>query len=184
MGLGFVLAWTLVAGASASAATPPGPQNRAYGAWSSMHQQLAAMVPPARPADVASPEAIVATLHASISGPQGPWNSDRLRSLCLPNVVQVEVAPNEQGALAITNHPLDTFVQEVQQVHDTTGWYEYVTKVVNEQTQPRGGGGALAVIDYSGYVSTTPHGKPIQTGTSQASLVYDGARWWVAADTW
>ncbi|MCU1252989.1 MAG: hypothetical protein JWQ49_6018 [Edaphobacter sp.] len=30
--------------------------------------------------------AIVKALHDSVSGPQGEWNGDRLRSLCIPNI--------------------------------------------------------------------------------------------------
>lgn len=46
--------------------------------------ELQRIVPIARPADVVSPRALVLALHASISGPTGPFDWNRFRSLFLP----------------------------------------------------------------------------------------------------
>jgi hypothetical protein len=49
--------------------------------------ELARMVPPADPRDVASPEALVRALHESVNGPVGAWDEKHLLSLCLPHMI-------------------------------------------------------------------------------------------------
>ena len=140
------------------------------------------MVPKADTSDVSSPEAIVKALHESVNGPQGPWSSDRLRSLVLPNVILASVGPNEQGAQAITNVSLADFIQLVQGVHDQSSWYENEDKIIDMSTAHKKGG-ALAIVHYHGTAATTPGGTPVEDGDSIATLMWDGARWWVVADT-
>ncbi|MCE7010238.1 hypothetical protein LWC34_46660 [Kibdelosporangium philippinense] len=154
-----------------------------YEPWSYTHEELAAMVPTPRPEDVASPEAIVRALHESVNGPQGPWNSDRLRSLCLPNVLFAYIGQNEQGLPVVNNRPLDTFIKDVQEVHDQTGWYERITKIISVSKVDKKGG-ALAVVHYAGIAAKTPGGEPEEEGETQAILMHDGQRWWVVSDTW
>lgn len=187
---GLALASTLVFGATASAnptgkppAVPVPPPGSVYASWTYTDQQLAAQVPRARPADVASPQAIVSALHAALDGPQGPWHSDRLRSLCLPNVLFANITKNDAGQPVVGNVSLADFIGEVQDVHNAGGWYERVTQIVHVSTVTKNGG-ALAVVDYQGVGSTTPNGTPVESGETQASLMFDGSRWWVVSDTW
>jgi hypothetical protein len=151
--------------------------------WTYTHEQLEAMVPKARPEDVATTEAIVRALHESVNGPKGPWNSDRFRSLFLPNALLADVTKNKQGNVVISNRPLDSFLKDVQDAHNTSGWYETVTKIMQISKFDKHGGG-LAAVYYHGVASTTPGGKPEEDGDSMAILMYDGKRWWVLSDTW
>jgi hypothetical protein len=162
------------------AVPPPG---SVFAKWSYTHEQLEAMVPKARPEDVATPEAIVRALHESVNGPKGPWNSDRFRSLYLPNALLADVTKNKQGAVTIGNHPLVSLLKDIQDVHDTSAWYETVTKIIQISQSEKHGGG-LAVVYYHGVASTTPGGKPEEDGDSMAILMNDGKRWWVVSDTW
>jgi hypothetical protein len=172
----------VVANAAAPGVAVP-PPGSVFAHWSYTHEQLEAMVPKAHPEDVATPEAIVKAFHESVNGPKGPWNSDRLRSLMLPNALLADVAKNEQGKVVIGNRPLDSLLKLVQDVHNTSGWYETVTKIIQVSKIAKHGGG-LAVVYYHGGASTTPGGKLVEDGDSMATLMYDGIRWWVVADTW
>src|SRR5580700_10401506 len=58
----------------------------------------AATPPAAKPADVASPDAILAATYDVISGPAGPRDWDRFRSLFLPGARLAAVIPGKDGA--------------------------------------------------------------------------------------
>ncbi|MEU4674296.1 hypothetical protein AB0F91_41630 [Amycolatopsis sp. NPDC023774] len=192
-----VLGLTLTAGHAAAATSAPAtrssltqpsdvavpPPGSVWASWTHSPDELADLVPKARPSDVSSPRAIVTALHESLNGPQGKWNSDRLRSLVVPNVVFMSLGQSDAGATTISNNSLADFLQAVQDVHNQSGWYEYVTKVIDVSTVAKKGG-ELAIVHYAGTASTTPHGKPVEQGESQASLLFDGTRWWVVSDTW
>jgi hypothetical protein len=191
---------TLMAGASASATAPhlhPAPAQTAdktlpasstpapgsaFGTWTYNHPQLAAMVPEAISADVNSPKAIVKALHDSLDGPQGPWDSNRFRSLFLPNAQITSVGPNEQGEQAISNESMTDFINQVQDVHHKSGYYDKVIKFNNISVVTKNGG-KLATVDYEGGASTTPNGALTESGEDQATLMFDGTRWFVLAAT-
>ncbi|MFC0429688.1 hypothetical protein [Kutzneria buriramensis] len=155
----------------------------AHAAWSRTNRELEEWVPKARAEDVASPEAIVTALHDSVNGPKGAWNSDRLRSLCVPNVLFACLTVNEDGETTVNNCPLDDFIRLVEEKHAESGWYERTTEIVSVSTVAKKGG-ALAVVHYAGEASSTPDGMLEEQGETQAILMHDGVRWWVVADTW
>ncbi|HEX4226339.1 MAG TPA: hypothetical protein VHZ97_28515 [Pseudonocardiaceae bacterium] len=169
--------------AGANGRPAPEPPGFAQAPWSFTHDQLQAMLPKARPADVASPQAIVAALQEAVNGPQGAWSSNRLRSLCAPDVVFAEVDKNDDGQEAISDTPMDAFITEVKQVHDAGPWYEYVTKINSVSTVYRDGGG-LSVVDYEAVGSTKAGDKSGTPTEVQSSLMFDGKRWWVLNHTW
>jgi hypothetical protein len=180
--VGVLALFPVAAGAAESSVAVP-PPGSVFAYWSYTHEQLEAMVPKSRPEDVATPEAILRALHESVNGPKGPWNSDRFRSLHLPNALLANVSKNGQGRVVISNHPLDSFLQDVQDVHNTSGWYETVTQIMKISKIAKHGGG-LSAAYYHGVASTTPGGKPEEEGDAMAILMYDGKRWWVVSDTW
>ncbi|WP_326566167.1 hypothetical protein VSH64_30360 [Amycolatopsis rhabdoformis] len=190
-----VLGLTLTAGtadaavssARSPAAHPPPvavpPPGSVYASWTHSHGELVGLAPKARPSDVSSPQAIVSALHEALDGPQGKWNPDRLRSLVVPNAVFMALDLDATGATTVSNNSLVDFLQAVQDVHSQSGWYERVTKIIDVSTVAKKGG-KLAVVHYTGVATTTPGGEPVAQGDSQASLMFDGARWWVVSDTW
>jgi hypothetical protein len=131
---------------------------------------------------VSSPQAVVKALDESVNGPQGPWSSSRLRSLVLPNVILAGLGPNEQRAEAISNVSLAGFIKEFQDLHERSSWYENEDKIIDVSTVHKRGG-ALAIVRYHSTAATTPGGTPVEDGDSMATLMWDGARWWVVADT-
>ena len=85
--------------------------------------------------------------------------------------------------MEIRNTPLDTFIDLVQSAHEKGGWYERITRIISVSTLYKRGG-SLAVVHYAGVGSSTPEGEPEEEGETQASLMFDGGRWWVVSDTW
>jgi hypothetical protein len=70
-----------------------------------------AQQPVAKPADVASPDAIMDAAYDSISGPatqERDWN--RLRSLFLPGAHLISTAPDASGKYTTTVMSVDEFV--------------------------------------------------------------------------
>ena len=85
LGLGLALAPQLGAQDQSKSQTSPAP--------------LATPAPPAaKPADVASPDAILAAAYEVISGPAGQARDwDRFRSLCLPGARLIPTGPKKDG---------------------------------------------------------------------------------------
>jgi hypothetical protein len=169
-------------GAKAEPGVAVAPPGSVFAHWSYTHEQLEAMVPSARPEDVGTPEALIRALHQSVNGPKGTWNSDRFRSLCLPNALLADITKNKRGVV-ISNRPLASFIEDVQRLHDTTSWYEVVPAIIQVSKISKSGGG-LAAIYYRSTASTTPGGRLVEDGRSVALVMYDGKRWWVVSDTW
>lgn len=178
LGILATLPFAVIAADSEVPVPPPG---SVWAHWVHTHEELEAMVPKARPEDVATPEAIVKALHESVNGPQGPWNSDRFRSLYLPSAVMSDVT-NDQGPVVISNRPMESFIKDVEDAHKTSGWYETITRMQVIKIFKHGGG--FATVYYHGTASKTPGGKLEEDGDSMAILMYDGKRWWVVSNVW
>ncbi len=63
---------------------------------------LAALVPTPRPEDVRSPENIISACYAVISGPPGPRDWDRFRSLFIPQARLTASHQRKDGSTAVT----------------------------------------------------------------------------------
>jgi hypothetical protein len=177
-----ILATVPIAAIAANTGAPLPVPGSGWARWNHTHEELEAIAPKARPEDVATPESIVKALHESVNGPQGPWNSDRFRSLYLPSAVMSDVT-NAKGSVVIGNHPIESIITDVEDVHKTSGWYETITQVKQVIKTSKHGGGFAAVY-YHGTASKIPGGKPEEDGDSMALLMYDGKRWWVLCDVW
>jgi hypothetical protein len=138
--------------------------------------QLAALVPKPRPEDVATPEALEKALHASVSGPKGAWDSNRFRSLFLPDAI-LAYPSNNQGAGVIQYARLKDLVDGLTQVHKMGSWYEK-TEVITLEKYDR-----IAYVHsrgQSGVELNNPSGHVIEMGT----MISDGSRWWFASYIW
>jgi hypothetical protein len=143
------------------------------------HSELAALVPAPDAKDVASPEAIVGAAYGFISGPKGPRNWDRFRSLCLPGmrITRAQVDP-EAGKSGITIWSVEEFLAYGKPILESTDFYE--SALVNRTHRF----GHMAEV-FSSYASrSTPDGKPFARGINTWELVSDGTRWWIAGLAW
>jgi len=140
--------------------------------------RLEASVPPAKPEDVRSVDAIMVAIYESISGPAGNKDMDRFRSLMLPKGRLTESMVDEHGQTAIQQWSVDEFIADTQPIFTKQPFYE--TALVNKVQRY----GNIAEV-FSSYASrSSPGGKPFQRGINSMQLIYDGKRWWVLSILW
>jgi len=78
--------------------------------------RLEASVPPAKPEDVRSIDAIMAAIYESISGPAGNKDMSRFRSLMLPKGRLTASMADEHGETAIQQWSIDEFIVDTQPI--------------------------------------------------------------------
>jgi hypothetical protein len=140
--------------------------------------QLAAKVPAPRPDDVKSADAIVRAAYEAISGPAGPRDWSRFRSLFLPQARFTQIGEGQDGAKFVVSWGVEEFIRDAGVVFAKDPFYE--TGIVN---QPAGFGGMMQVL--SSYESRrAPNEKPIERGVNSFQLLNDGKRWWIVSIFW
>jgi len=142
------------------------------------HSTLA--IPAARPADVASMDAIMVALYDVISGPKGqPRDFNRVRSLFAPGARIIPTRADKNGAIKADVMSIDDFVGMAGPVLEKDGFYEREIHRVAERY------GAVAQV-FSTYESRHAESdpKPFQRGINSIQLLFDGQRWWVMTIYW
>jgi hypothetical protein len=142
--------------------------------------QTAATPPAARPADVASPDAILAAVYEVISGSAGQARDwDRFRSLYLPGARLVPTGPKKEGggSFARTYTP-DEYIARATPFFEKEGFYE---KEAGRRMERYGN----IVQVFSTYESRhDPKEAPFARGINSFQLFFDGTRWWVVTVFW
>jgi len=139
---------------------------------------LAAKVPAPKPADVQSLDAIMHAAYDSISGPAGPRDWNRFRSLFLPQARFTQVGKGPDGATFVISWSVDEFVRDAGAVFAKDPFYE--NAIVN---RPDSYGNMTQVL--SSYEShRSPGDKPFERGVNSFQLLNDGKRWWIVSIFW
>lgn len=139
---------------------------------------LAAKVPAPRPGDVNSIDAIMRAAYEVISGPVGPRDWDRFRSLFLPQARFTEVGKGPDGSTFIISWSEDEFIRDAREVFAREPFYE--NAIVS---QPESYGGMTQVL--SSYEShRSPGDPPFTRGVNSFQLLNDGKRWWIVSIFW
>jgi len=141
----------------------------------------AAPAPPAaKPADVASPDAILAAAYGVISGPKGQKRDwERFRSLCLPGARFIPTGAKKDGtgSFARVLSP-EEYVDRANPIFEKDGFYETEAARRTERY------GNIAQI-FSTYESRhDPKEAPFARGINSFQLFFDGTRWWVVSVFW
>ena len=140
-------------------------------------QDLASRVPPSKPADVNSLDAILRALYDVISGPPGDRDWNRLRSLCVPEARMTSTTKSATST-APRLLTIDDYTQRAGKFFATHGFYE--STIVNRVQKF----GNIAQV-FSSYESrNAPNEKPFARGINSIQLFYDGSRWWVLSILW
>jgi hypothetical protein len=148
--------------------------------------QQAPVAPPAQaapaplPADVASPDAIIAAVYDVISGPAGEKrNWDRMRSLFAPGARLIPVGRNPQGQVVMRTLTVEEYVTGVGPRLEEMGFFERELGRVEE----RYGG---IVHRFSSYDSRRKKEdpQPFARGVNSFQLMHDGSRWWIVTIFW
>ncbi|HEY2462073.1 MAG TPA: alpha/beta fold hydrolase [Candidatus Acidoferrum sp.] len=139
---------------------------------------LAANSPAAKPEDVASIDSTIRALYDVISGPAGPRNWDRFRSLFAPNARLTAATKNPDGTVRVRLFSAEDYVKGAGSYFSTHGFFEspIATKV------ERFGNMAQALSSYAS--RNAPTEAPIARGINNIQLLNDGKRWWVVSILW
>ena len=143
-------------------------------------QPAATQVHEATPADVASPDAIMAATYDVISGPAGQERDwDRMRSLFYPGARLIRTeAKKEDGLHAAVLTPED-FIERAGNYFKKNGFYE------REIARRAERWGSLMQV-FSTYESRRDpkDPAPFARGINSFQLFFDGTRWWVMTIYW
>lgn len=147
---------------SSSAAQTPAPQ---------------AAKPAAGTTDVDSLDHIMSAVYDVISGPAGPRDWDRFRSLFAPGAKLIPIGTKD-GITSANFITPDEYVEKAGAYFAKEGFFE--TTVSNRVET----WGQIAHV-WSTYESRHAKGdKPFQRGINSFQLFYDGHRWWVLNISW
>ena len=163
------LGWTSPQAAMARQATTPGDVAAGQSA-----------TPAARPADVASMDAIIKAVYDVISGPKGQKRDwDRMRSLFVPGAQLIPARTGKDGVTRTTMLSVDDYVRLSSSHLEGAGFFERETHRTVERF------GAIAQV-FSTYESRHDAGdaQPFQRGINSFQLLFDGHRWWVVNIYW
>jgi hypothetical protein len=141
-------------------------------------------LPAARPADVASPEAIVAAVYDVISGPaevERARDWDRLRALFLPGArfLLTRWHSPEGGDRVLRAWDVEAFVAAASGFYRESAFYEReVARRVD-----RFGCIAHVMSTYESRVGSEGS-DPVARGINSVQVVYSRERWWIAHLVW
>ena len=142
--------------------------------------QAAPSTPLARPADVASEDAILAALYDVISGPAGQKRDwDRMRSLFLPGGRLVPTGPRAAGGFGSRVMTVDDYINSSGPYLEKEGFFE---REVARRTE-RFGPVTHVWSTYEGRHKTSDP-TPFLRGINSIQLFNDGTRWWVVSVFW
>jgi hypothetical protein len=132
----------------------------------------------ARPGDVDSVEHIIAAVYYVISGPAGPRDWDRFRSLYYPGARMIPSRRDDKGVVTARVSSPDEYATRSQSFFSKEGFFE--NSVSNR----------VEVWDHIAHVWSTYESrhargeKPFARGINSFQLFNDGSRWWILTVYW
>ncbi len=142
--------------------------------------QTPAAPPVAKPADVASPDAILAAVYDVISGPAGQKRDwDRFLSLYLPGARLVPTFEKKEGGIAARVITPDEYATRAASIFEKEAFFE---KEIARRVERYGN----IMQIFSTYESRhdPKDAAPFARGINSFQLFFDGARWWVVTIFW
>ncbi|HXE56699.1 MAG TPA: hypothetical protein VNK43_01750 [Gemmatimonadales bacterium] len=142
-------------------------------------QQAAPPTPAANPADVGSVDAIITALYDVISGPAGPRDWNRFRSLFVPGARLIPVVPRKDGGFSARVLGVEDYIGQAGSYFNANGFFE---REVARRTERYG----QLVHAFSTYESrhARDDARPFTRGINSIQLLDDGQRWWVVTIMW
>jgi len=134
--------------------------------------------PSARPGDVDSIEHIIAAVYDVISGPAGPRDWDRFRSLYYAGARMIPTRRDDKGVVTARVSSPDEYATRAQDYFSKEGFFE--NSVANRVES----WDHIAHV-WSTYESRHAKGeKPFARGINSFQLFHDGSRWWILTVYW
>lgn len=134
----------------------------------------------ADPKDVASENAIIATLYDVISGPacqRRDWN--RFRSLFAPGARLIPTVRSPNGPITVRVQTPDEYATNAQRTLEENGFFEQEISRTGEMF----GSITHAFSTYESRRKANDE-KPFQRGINSIQLLNDGTRWWIVTVYW
>ena len=139
-----------------------------------------AVTPAARPADVATEDAIMAALYDVISGPAGQQRDwDRMRSLFQAGARLIPTFKAQDGSWQLRTWSVEEYITTAGAQLEQRGFFE---REVARRTERFG----HLVHAWSTYESRkrAEDPAPFQRGINSIQMRYDGTRWWILTIAW
>jgi hypothetical protein len=136
--------------------------------------------PAANPVDVASMDAILASVYDVISGPAGKKRDwDRMRSLFLPSARMMATGKRPTGEIVHRSMDLEGYISSSGPLIETNGFFE---RELSRKVETYG---QIAHV-FSTYEARqkADDPKPFMRGINSFQLFNDGKRWWVVSIVW
>lgn len=143
-------------------------------------QPAATQLHEAKPADVASPDAILAAAYDVISGPAGQERDwDRMRSLFYPGAQLIRTAVKKEGGLSATFLTTQNYIDRAGSYFKTNSFFE-------REVARRGERWGSIMQVFSTYESRhdPKDPTPFARGINSFQLFFDGTRWWIMTIYW
>jgi len=138
----------------------------------------AAPVNTAKPGDVDTVEHILAATYDVISGPAGPRDWDRFRSLFYPGARLIPTHRDDKGVVSARALSPDEYATRGQAFFSKEGFFENTVANRIETWD------SITHV-WSTYESRHAKGaKPFARGINSFQLLNDGSRWWVVTIYW
>lgn len=128
--------------------------------------------------DVGSIDGIIQAMYETISGPAGPRDWDRERSLFAPGARLQPTRPKEGGGGIMDMFDIEGYIASRGPFFAANDFWE----VEVERKVDRFGNVAHAWSRYEGRRSQDA--EPFLRGTNSIQLFHDGDRWWVVSVLW
>jgi hypothetical protein len=143
--------------------------------------QVATPPPAAKPADVSSPDGIMAATYDVISGPAGqPRDWDRFRSLFVPGARLIPVVAKKTGGGYDTRIITpDEYAQKADAYFQKNGFAEREIARTAERY-----GNIMQIFSTYESRHDAKDAQPFARGINSFQLFYDGTRWWVVTIYW
>ena len=133
----------------------------------------------ANPSDVSSVDAILAALYGSVSGPPGPRDWDRVRSIFAPGAWVAPVENRADGGAIAHIMSLEAFIERGSRNASGEGFYE------TEIARRSDAFGSIVHV-FSTYEARhrPDDAVPFRRGINSIQLLKDGNRYWVVSVYW
>jgi hypothetical protein len=156
------------------------PTIRTAAAQSPSPQAAPAAAPAANPADVASVDAILAALYASISGPAGAERDwPRFRTLMAPGARLMPTGRTAQGERRMRVWTAEEYITAASPGLMRNGFYEREIGRTMERY-----GNIVHVMSAYDSKNKLEDPAPFQRGINSIQLWNDGTRWWIVSIFW
>jgi hypothetical protein len=133
----------------------------------------------AHPADVGSVDAILAALYGSVSGPAGPRDWDRVRSIFAPGGWVAPVEKRSDGGATARIMSLEAFIERSSRNASPGGFYE------REIARRSDAFGSIVHVFSTYEARHRPDDPtPFRRGINSIQLLKDGNRYWVVSVYW